>query len=303
MKRKAILFITLFSMALTPVQAQTTVNSEQGKVPGQEAQPAAVDKKAPVTKNAIAPQPADKLPWWPTDAQPAPVKDAQKGGYWWWPKTPGKVKDLWGNRGFAYVNKIIYDWRGTGTGVPGGTGATNGIGGTGATDGASQTGAASGTAGTARTGATGGTTGGTGGALKDVQVKINDIGFPVTEEKPSLLIKRTVKGHLLQFKENTVDITPEHAAILKKSAASLRRSKDADVIISAYKDTSALGVARTRAVEKFLTDQGVAPERIYVITPEKFQEAGLISKEEPAAGTIQVLIAEVKEVMIPGPKN
>ncbi len=49
--------------------------------------------------------------WWPTDAKPAPVKDEAKGGYWWWPEKPGEVKRLWGNRGWVYVRKIIFDYR------------------------------------------------------------------------------------------------------------------------------------------------------------------------------------------------
>ena len=49
--------------------------------------------------------------WWPTDAKPAPVKDEQKGGYWWWPEKTGSVKDLWGNRGYVYVYKLIYDYK------------------------------------------------------------------------------------------------------------------------------------------------------------------------------------------------
>jgi outer membrane protein OmpA-like peptidoglycan-associated protein len=48
--------------------------------------------------------------WWPTDAKPAPVKD-EKGGYWWWPQKPGTVQNLWGNRGYIYVYKLIYDYK------------------------------------------------------------------------------------------------------------------------------------------------------------------------------------------------
>jgi len=48
--------------------------------------------------------------WWPTDAQPAPVEDAEKGGYWWWPTTPGEASP-WGNRGYIYVYKIIFDYK------------------------------------------------------------------------------------------------------------------------------------------------------------------------------------------------
>src|SRR3989338_5756383 len=41
---------------------------------------------------------------------PGPVKDEERGGYWWWPTTPGKVTPL-GNRGYIYVNKIICDYK------------------------------------------------------------------------------------------------------------------------------------------------------------------------------------------------
>jgi peptidoglycan-associated lipoprotein len=51
-----------------------------------------------------------KFAWWPTDAKPAPVKDQQRGGYWWWPTQPGQAKP-WGNRGFVYVYKIIFDYK------------------------------------------------------------------------------------------------------------------------------------------------------------------------------------------------
>lgn len=50
--------------------------------------------------------------WWPTDAQPAPVKDEARGGYWWWPNQPGKARP-WGNRGYIYVHRIIFDYKAT----------------------------------------------------------------------------------------------------------------------------------------------------------------------------------------------
>lgn len=49
--------------------------------------------------------------WWPTDALPAPVKDEEQGGYWWWPRQPGSAGPLWGNRGYCYVRKIIFDYK------------------------------------------------------------------------------------------------------------------------------------------------------------------------------------------------
>jgi outer membrane protein OmpA-like peptidoglycan-associated protein len=48
--------------------------------------------------------------WWPSDAKPAPVKDEKNGGYWWWPAEPGQVRP-WGNRGYVYVYKIIFDYK------------------------------------------------------------------------------------------------------------------------------------------------------------------------------------------------
>ncbi len=51
-----------------------------------------------------------RFSWWPTDALPAPVKDA-RGGFWWWPKQAGSVKKDWGNRGYVYVLKVIYDYQ------------------------------------------------------------------------------------------------------------------------------------------------------------------------------------------------
>lgn len=53
----------------------------------------------------------ERFKWWPTDAQPAPVKDEERGGYWWWPNKPGKVGPLWGNRGYCYVRKVIFDYK------------------------------------------------------------------------------------------------------------------------------------------------------------------------------------------------
>ena len=51
-----------------------------------------------------------KFEWWPTDATPGPVKDEKRGGYWWWPTTPGTARP-WGNRGYVYVYKIIFDYK------------------------------------------------------------------------------------------------------------------------------------------------------------------------------------------------
>jgi outer membrane protein OmpA-like peptidoglycan-associated protein len=53
----------------------------------------------------------ERFKWWPTDAKPAPVKDEERGGYWWWPNQPGQTGPLWGNRGYVYLYKIIFDYK------------------------------------------------------------------------------------------------------------------------------------------------------------------------------------------------
>lgn len=67
-------------------------------------------KKDPTEKKKQLEQTSKAFTWWPTDAKPGPVKDSQRSGYWWWPTTPGKIKP-WGNRGYVYVYKIIYDYK------------------------------------------------------------------------------------------------------------------------------------------------------------------------------------------------
>jgi len=51
-----------------------------------------------------------RFEWWPTDAIPGPVKDEERSGYWWWPEIPGEIRP-WGNRGYVYVYKIIFDYK------------------------------------------------------------------------------------------------------------------------------------------------------------------------------------------------
>ncbi len=51
----------------------------------------------------------EDLSWWgKSGASPAPVKDAERGGYWWWPEKPSKGMEgiAWGNRGYVYLSKI-----------------------------------------------------------------------------------------------------------------------------------------------------------------------------------------------------
>jgi outer membrane protein OmpA-like peptidoglycan-associated protein len=64
----------------------------------------------PKVKSADDEEMADRFSWWPTDAKPAPVKDPVRSGYWWWPDTPGQMRP-WGNQGYIYVRKIIFDYK------------------------------------------------------------------------------------------------------------------------------------------------------------------------------------------------
>ena len=80
-------------------------------VPSSFAAPAFFDKTVRQEKRKTELENMQKeFSWWPSDAQPAPVKDEQRGGYWWWPKAPGQVYP-WGNRGYIYVYKIIFDYK------------------------------------------------------------------------------------------------------------------------------------------------------------------------------------------------
>ena len=52
-----------------------------------------------------------KFAWWgKTGATPAPVKDDQRGGYWWWPTKPGQPVRVWGNGGYIYL-RTIFDYQ------------------------------------------------------------------------------------------------------------------------------------------------------------------------------------------------
>ena len=53
---------------------------------------------------------ANKFAWWPTDAKPGPYKHPERSGYWWWPDQPGQARP-WGNQGYMYVRKIIFDYK------------------------------------------------------------------------------------------------------------------------------------------------------------------------------------------------
>jgi outer membrane protein OmpA-like peptidoglycan-associated protein/LysM repeat protein len=62
--------------------------------------------------NAQTAEMQKKFAWWgKTGATPAPVKDDQRGGYWWWPNRPEKEQvRVWGNGGYVYL-RTIFDYK------------------------------------------------------------------------------------------------------------------------------------------------------------------------------------------------
>lgn len=71
-----------------------------------------IDKRAPKEerKKQELEQLQEQFQWWPTDAMPGPVQDQERGGYWWWPNEPGEITP-WGNQGYVYVYKMIFDYQ------------------------------------------------------------------------------------------------------------------------------------------------------------------------------------------------
>lgn len=79
-------------------------------VPSREAVNGNTSIDFPKVKTSQDEELAKKFTWWPTDAKPAPVKDPNRSGYWWWPEVPGQARP-WGNQGYIYVRKIIFDYK------------------------------------------------------------------------------------------------------------------------------------------------------------------------------------------------
>ncbi|NLE64860.1 MAG: OmpA family protein [Elusimicrobia bacterium] len=193
--------------------------------------------------------------WWPTDAKPGPVKDETTGGYWWWPEEAGTVKDLWGNRGYVYVYKVIYDY-----------------------------------------------------AQKDESKVEAPAPAPVIEKKPSLLIKKIVKNVKIYFDYNKADLRPDHTAILDNAVRTLSRNPSASILITGNCDTRGsdeynmkLGNRRGEVVQQYMLDNGVAEDRIKIVSRGKLDAVAPIhdlvgmQKDRNA----QFMIAEVEEIQLP----
>lgn len=191
-----------------------------------------------------------RFEWWPTDAKPGPVKDGERRGYWWWPTEPGKVRP-WGNRGYVYVYKIIFDY------------------------------------------------------------KEEELPLPKPQElRPSLLIKKIIKNVKIYFDYDKADLREDAVKILASAAGTMRRNPEANILITGNCDrrgseayNEKLGRRRGEAVKKFMLENGIAEERIRIISRGKLDAVAPIvdlvgmQKDRNA----QFMIAEVEEVMIPYP--
>lgn len=197
---------------------------------------------------------ARKFQWWPTDAQPAPVKDQNRSGYWWWPEQPGASasgNSLWGNQGWIYVRKIIFDY------------------------------------------------------------KSETVQTPEGPMKPSLVIKRIIRNVRVFFDYDKYDLRDDAIDILSKAVYTLQHNDKADILITGNADTRGsekynekLGAKRADAVKGWLMDQGIASDRVRILSRGKLDalapKGDLVGMQKDR--NAQFMIAEVEEVMIPADK-
>ena len=123
--------IALADVDPNKVSTQDSSNSALGQFPQAEVAPIAPPPSSPTAnapisgasssadkgnfpkvQNSFDEEMAHKFAWWPTDAKPGPYKDPDRSGYWWWPDVPGESRP-WGNQGYVYVRKIIFDYKTT----------------------------------------------------------------------------------------------------------------------------------------------------------------------------------------------
>ncbi|MFH2137843.1 MAG: OmpA family protein [Candidatus Omnitrophota bacterium] len=190
----------------------------------------------------------DHFKWWPTDAKPAPVKDLDQGGYWWWPQEPGEARP-WGNRGYVYVYKIIFDYQ------------------------------------------------------------EEELPAPEPEElRPSLLIKKIIKNVKIYYDYDKAVLRNDAEKILSNAVETLKRNPEASILITGNCDVRGsesyndkLGRNRAETVERFILENGVAKERVKIVSRGKLDAIAPVTdilgmqKDRNA----QFMVAEIEEVMIP----
>ncbi len=188
---------------------------------------------------------AKKFAWWPTDSKPAPYKDPERSGYWWWPEIPGEARP-WGNQGYIYVRKIIFDYKET------------------------------------------------AGPMK-----------------PSLVIKRIIKNVKVFFDYDKSELRSDGIDALSKALFTMRNNPKADILVTGNADTRGseqynqkLGEKRAGVVQDYLTQNGLAADRIRILSRGKLDALApnndIVGMQKDR--NAQFMIAEVEEVMIPADK-
>ncbi|MBU0534493.1 MAG: OmpA family protein [Candidatus Omnitrophica bacterium] len=210
-----------------------------------------IDKRAPKEerKKQELEELQEQFQWWPTDAMPGPVQDQKRGGYWWWPTEPGETEtELWGNRGYVYVYKMIFDY------------------------------------------------------------KEEELAPPQPKElRPSLLIKKIIRNVKIHFDFDKSDLREDAQVILKDAVRVLNRNLEASILITGNCDirgqesyNEKLGRNRAESVKKFMLENGIAENRIKIVSRGKLDAIAPITdlvgmqKDRNA----QFMIAEVQEVML-----
>ena len=229
------------SFNAAPMPPSQAYNSQASAA--QETSPA--DANFPKVQTSHDEEMARKFSWWPTDAKPGPYKDPSRSGYWWWPEIPGESRP-WGNQGYIYVRKIIFDYK-----------TTEG---------------------------------------------------PM---KPSLVIKRIIKNVKILFDFDKSDLRDDARGILNQAMFTLQHNPKADILITGNADirgseqyNQKLGERRASTVKNYMDQQGLAPERIRILSRGKLDALApthdIVGMQKDR--NAQFMIAEVEEVMIPADK-
>ncbi len=211
-----------------------------------------------------------RFQWWPTDSTPTPVKDVEMGGYWWMPTVPGKMRP-WGNRGYIYLYKIIYDYKAKDE------------------DETAQTQA------------------GSSQPIIETSAQMT----PSSDQsalKPSLLVKKIIKNVKIYFDYNKADLRDDHFSILNNAIKTLGRNPGASFLVTGNCDArgsieynNKLGKKRGETVKQFMLEHGIQEDKIIIISRGKLDAVAPISdlmgmqKDRNA----QFMIAEVEEIMLP----
>ena len=129
--------------------------------------------------------------------------------------------------------------------------------------------------------------------------------------KPSLVIKRIIKNVKVLFDFDKSDLRDDARDILDQAMFTLQHNPKADILITGNADirgseqyNQKLGERRASTVESYFTGQGLAAERIRILSRGKLDALApthdIVGMQKDR--NAQFMIAEVEEVMIPADK-